>query len=56
MILGHLSKENNYPELAMQCTELSLRQAGILPFEEAQIIIASRDSCTGMFSVSAELQ
>lgn len=56
VILGHLSKENNYPELAMQCTELSLRQAGILPFEEAQIIIASRDGCTGMFSVSAELQ
>ena len=55
IILGHLSKENNYPELALKCCELAFREAGLIPQEDAQIIIASRDGCTGMFSVSAKL-
>ena len=56
VILGHLSKENNYPELALQCCELALRQAGLIPFEDVKITVAARDSCTGMFSVKAELK
>ena len=56
IILGHLSKENNYPELALKCTELALRQAGLYPQEDATILVASRDGCTGMFSVSVGIQ
>ena len=56
IILGHLSKENNYPELALRCCELAIRQAGLVPYEDAQIVIASRDGCTGMFSVRAEFR
>ena len=49
IILGHLSKENNYPELAMKCCELALRQSGIVPFEDVEIIVAARDGCTGIW-------
>lgn len=56
VILGHLSKENNYPELALQCTELALRQAGYLPYEDVQLLVASRDGNSGIYSVSAELR
>ena len=55
VILGHLSKENNYPELALKCAELALIQAGFIPGEDVQLMVASRDGCTGMFSISAEL-
>ncbi len=55
VILGHLSKENNFPELAMRSCELSLQMAGLIPHEDIQLYIARRDGNTGMFSVSAEL-
>ena len=55
VILGHLSKENNFPELAMRSCELSLQMAGLVPHEDIQLYIARRDGNTGMFSVSAEL-
>lgn len=56
IILGHLSKENNYPELALQCTETALRMAGIEPQEDVRVIVASRDGNCGMFSVTAALR
>ena len=55
VILGHLSKENNYPELALKCTEQALRLAGFTPGVDIQLLAAARDGCTGMFSVSAVL-
>ena len=55
VILGHLSKENNYPELALKCTEQALRLAGFTPGVDVQLLAAARDGCTGMFSVSAVL-
>ena len=55
IILGHLSKENNFPELAMRSCELSLQMAGIVPHEDAQLCIARRDGNTGMFSIRAKL-
>ena len=55
IILGHLSKENNFPELAMRSCELSLQMAGLVPHEDIHLYIARRDGNTGMFSVSAEL-
>ena len=56
IILGHLSKENNYPELALKCCENAFREAGLTPQEDARIFVASRDGNSGMFSVSAALE
>ena len=56
IILGHLSKENNYPELALQCTRLALKQAGFDPEDEVRVFVAARDGNSGMFSVSAALE
>lgn len=53
IILGHLSKENNFPELAMRSCEYALRQVGIVPHEDAMLAVARRDGNSGMFSVSA---
>ena len=53
IILGHLSKENNFPELAMRTCELSLQMNGIAPHEDVMIYIANRERNTGMFSVTA---
>ena len=56
IILGHLSKENNYPELALQCTRAALKLAGIDPENDVRLSVASRDGNSGMFSVSAALE
>lgn len=56
IILGHLSKENNFPALAMRTCEIALQMAGLEPFEDVQLCVASRDGCTGMFSISAGLE
>lgn len=53
IILGHLSKENNFPELAMRSLELYLLQAGIVPHEDCALYVANRDGNTGMFSITA---
>lgn len=55
IILGHLSKENNYPELALKCCELALEQHGFTPQEDVRVFVASRDGNSGMFSVRSEL-
>lgn len=51
IILGHLSKENNYPELAKTCTEQHLISNGIIPDEDVLLSVASRDGCIGCFSI-----
>lgn len=51
IVLGHLSKENNFPELALRCTELALQEAGIEPGVDADVRVALRDATTGIFSV-----
>lgn len=55
IILGHLSKENNFPELAMRSCELNLQMAGIEPHVDASLYVARRDGATGMFSISCEM-
>ncbi|NLF28603.1 MAG: MBL fold metallo-hydrolase [Clostridiales bacterium] len=52
IVLGHLSRENNFPELAERCCSLALSAAGIVPGEDASVCVANRDSLTGIFSVS----
>ena len=51
IILGHLSKENNYPALALTTCESAFLANGLTPQEDAKIVVASRDGNIGMFSV-----
>lgn len=55
IILGHLSKENNFPELALCCAKAALQEAGIQIGMDADLRVAQRDSVTGIFSLSAQL-
>ena len=48
-ILGHLSKENNYPELALITVHSALKAAGI--DDKMQIALALRDRPTGIFEL-----
>ena len=54
IILGHLSKENNFPELAMRTCELILGQAGIEPQRDVRLSVANRDGNSGIFSASSD--
>ena len=56
IILGHLSKENNYPELALQSAQTALKIAGIDPECDVRLSVAARDCNSGMFSVSTALE
>lgn len=51
IILGHLSKENNFPALAEQSCSFALTNEGIKPGEDVHLCVANRDALTGMFSV-----
>ena len=54
IVLGHLSKENNFPELALRCTEAALDAEGIIPGTDADLRVALRDATTGIFSVRSQ--
>ncbi|MBE7023096.1 MAG: MBL fold metallo-hydrolase [Ruminococcaceae bacterium] len=43
IILGHLSQENNYPELAFETTKLCLLSHGIRVGEDVELYVAKRD-------------
>jgi phosphoribosyl 1,2-cyclic phosphodiesterase len=49
VILGHLSRENNYPELAMVAVRAALEEAGIA--DDVQLAIAKREEPTGVFTI-----
>ena len=49
ILLGHLSKENNFPELAMQTTVNALREAGHDTDLNIAVQIAKRDGLSGAF-------
>lgn len=53
IVLGHLSKENNFPELALRCCENALRAEGVIPGEDLRLDVASRDGVTGIFAVTS---
>ena len=55
IILGHLSKENNFPALAETCCTLALEGEGVCLGEDASLRVAERDGLTGMFSVQMRL-
>lgn len=52
VILGHLSKENNFPELALTCTRSVLKEAGL---EEVRLSVAERDHNSGLYALEAAL-
>ena len=54
IILGHLSRENNFPELALRCCLDALRAQGVDPQTDVRVDVASRDGVTGIFGISAE--
>lgn len=51
IILGHLSGENNFPELAYQSVSCVLQNEGIEPGRDLMLNVASRDGSSGMFVV-----
>ena len=55
IILGHVSKEINFPELALRTVELILRQNGIDPESDLDLRVALRDETTGLFALSSEM-
>jgi len=55
IVLGHLSKENNFPELALRTVEQLLFADGIEAGSDVDLRVALRDSVTGIFSVTHSL-
>ena len=51
IFLGHLSKENNYPDLAYETVRYELEQKGLLPSENLNIWVAKRDEPSRLVSV-----
>lgn len=51
VILGHLSKDNNFPELAFQTTAQLLRQQGVDVDKDVRLCVALRDSMTDVFQI-----
>ena len=47
----HLSRENNFPELALETARLALTEAGVKVGTDAELTVASRDHASGMFAV-----
>lgn len=56
IVLGHLSKENNFPELALKCTQEALRSGGVISGEDVRVDVANRDGVTGIFAVSSRFE
>jgi phosphoribosyl 1,2-cyclic phosphodiesterase len=52
VFLGHLSKENNYSELAYETVRLSLMEQGIVP-QEFRMQVAKRDEVSDIAIVAA---
>lgn len=51
IILGHLSGENNFPELAYQSVCCALQSEGIEPGRDVALSVASRDGMSGLYIV-----
>jgi len=53
VILGHLSGENNHPELAYETAAAAFRAAGIAPGEDIGLSVALRHKRSALFTVEA---
>ena len=54
IILGHLSKENNFPQLALKSVASVLYGEGIDPEDGLDLRVAQRDEVTGLFHLRTE--
>lgn len=54
VLLGHLSKENNRPELAHKTVKQALLENDILPGRDVSLHLTYRDRPTGVFKVEKE--
>ena len=52
VILGHLSKENNFPQLAYETVAGALREAGFVPGEDVALSVARRDGRSQWHTIS----
>lgn len=50
-LLGHLSQDNNTPELAMQTVQTELSRQGLRPGQDIRLEMAWRDRVGGYFSI-----
>ena len=50
-VLGHLSQENNFPELAYETTKAALIEKSIHPDRDVYLEVALRDRCSKMLSL-----
>lgn len=50
-LLGHLSKENNFPELALETVNSALREKSIVAGRDVYVSVASRDRASETISV-----
>ena len=55
IILGHLSKENNFPELAWQTVACALNEAGITPGVDIGLHVARRSALSGVYTLGEAL-
>ena len=55
IVLGHLSKENNFPELALKSSEIAMMAEGIEVGRDVDLRVALRDAPTGIFSVGTHI-
>lgn len=53
VVLGHLSAENNLPELAFQTAYNALADAGVRPGEDVTLEVARRDQLSGIYTLGA---
>lgn len=53
IILGHLSGENNFPELAYQSVCCALQAEGVEPGRDVMLSVASRDGSSGMYVIGS---
>lgn len=53
VVLGHLSKENNFPELALETARDILAQHGILCGRDVQLNVARREGFTAMYTIES---
>lgn len=54
IVLGHLSGDNNFPELAYQSVCCVLQQAGIIPGIDVMLSVASRDGCNATYILGGD--
>ncbi len=53
IMLGHLSKENNFPELALETTAAALREAGCEIDTDVKLSLANRDRNSGVIRLKS---